>query len=220
MSCLNARHRSWGLVVSRGVLSRLKLFISSWSWMPRETTLDISLSFWRDGIDQVHRPGPMRGASFGEYLTVMIQWSVGVGVGPMCQPYVCCEVPLAMYIRSRRDWICWPFALLRYVKHLSVGWEWRHASWSSQLWQISRRVDMVLRSSGWAGALSMFSSVTLKSLSMKSGWRSRYKRRFVSMFSQNCLCSDLLFGAYILRRAVSTSQVSFHFTLRASARPS
>ena len=218
MSCLNAHHRSWGLVVSRGVLLHLKLFISSWSWMPWETTLDISLYFWRDGIDQVHRPGPMRGASFGEYSMVTIQWLVGVGVGPMCQPYMCHEVPLAMYIWSRRDWICWPFVLLQFVKHLSVGWEWRHASWSSQLWQISRRVDMALRSSGWAGALSMFSSVTLKSPSMKLGWRSRYKCRFVS--NQNCLCSDLLFGAYILRRAMSTFRVSFHFTLRASAHPS
>jgi hypothetical protein len=184
MSCLNAHYRSWGLVVSRGVLLHLKLFILSWSWMPWETTLNISLYFWRDGIDQVHRPGPMRGASFGEYLMVMIQWLVGVGVGPMCQPYMCREVPLAMYIWSRRDWICWPFALLQYVKHLSVGWEWCHASWSSQLWQISHRADMALRSSGWAGALSMFSSVTLLSFSRDCAARDVFILSFLQIFDE------------------------------------
>jgi hypothetical protein len=73
-------------------------------------------------------------------------------------------------------------------------------------------------SSRWVGALSISSSVRLKSPSIMSGHFSLFDLLVVLICSQKSVCSFLSFGAYTFRRVISLFLC--HLKLMANALPS
>jgi len=103
---------------------------------------------------------------------------------------------LDIYMQSSLAWIYSFLVCALYVKALSVGFAHRHVSLMSHLCLTSLRVAIAASSSSLGGALSMVSSVTLKSPKVKSGIGRCLALLSIIIFTQKFACLFLSLGAY------------------------
>ena len=168
MSDLKSSHSVCGFVSSWFVSLCFKMFIFSWTRIPLFIIFSIRFMSLSALSGQVQQPFPISGASFGANLTDTIQWSIGVAVVPASHSNRVGACLLAAYILSSLECVQ-PFSCGAWcVKHLWLGYMWRHWSCISQLCFISLRDSRAAQLSSLGGALSMRSFIMLKSPSIKS----------------------------------------------------
>ena len=102
-----------------------------------------------------------------------------------------------------------------HVKGLSWGKAWCQESSRPRHWQRFCSAMIAFVSSRWARALSISSSVTLKSPSIMSGQCSPLACLLVSINSQKLVCLDLAFGAFTFISRISPLLCHSNFIARA-----
>ena len=157
--------------------------------LPWFTIFVIRLSLLRRCIGSVHLPLPMKGASFGAYLTETIEWSDRIADSVISHSKVCRVILSAMYMRSRRACMCSLCVWALYVNALLAGFASLHASWVFHSCLTSLSAVIAASSSSLGGIRSIASSMTLKSPIVKSGIGMLVCRLSVRTFAQKLVCS-------------------------------
>ena len=203
------------LEVCRSVRSIRSLVTFDWNAVPCSAIFSSILSLLIRASGSVHCPLPMCGASLGAYFTVTIAWLVGMADSLISQSKVKGSAFLDIYMRSSLAWIRSFLVCALYVKALLVGFAHRHMSLMSHSCLTSLRVAVVALSSSLGGALSMASSVALKSPKVKSGIGRCLALLSIIIFAQKFVCSFLLLGVYTFSIVVMHDFSHFIFSMAA-----
>lgn len=197
---LNSSQSVWGLdVLSPG----WRFVILSSMFRPISFICFPSLVSFRRPRGHDHLPFLMKGESAGAYLTVTSLWSVGTWQGSAVHSYRSWVSSAWEYILSSLDI---ELLALVYVKDRSVRWVMRQVSWMLRACLHSLRAFVAVVRSGRVGALSIGSSVTLKSPSVKWGAGRFSSCHRCSTCFQKAGCSFKLEGAYIFSRCIRLSR--------------
>ena len=159
---------------------------SDWRSMPLVITFRIRFSSSRDVRGHDHLPCPINGASFGAYLTITSQWSEPVVVWVWFQLKRRCWRCLAVYMQSSLDLVVRSLVFALYVYSLTFGCVCLQVSCISHLRWMFLSASVADWSSSLGGALSIASSVTLKSPNMNSSRAILCRRLSLSIVCQNC----------------------------------
>jgi len=154
-------------------------------------------------------------ASLCVYLTHTITWSVGIADSLITQSKVNGSTLSDMYMRSSLACICSIHVCALYMKAISVGFAQHHMSLMFHSCLTPLRAAIADWSSSLGGILSMASSVTLKSPSVKSSTGRCLVLLVVITFAQKFACSFLLLGVYTFSIVVVHNLNHFTFSTAA-----